>query len=165
MPLFFFLLLSERPPTTAQKSLLTAFAFRGYSYKGESANGSQMAKNGARKGNGNEANTETPTETAFFRLLTAFHGFTLLTTPPKAETPTTAKFDSFTAHGLKAPNGSQDRRTVRGSAAPTPRSDPRNQKFPRCAYVRPYVREICCICRRQGAKSDVAQSTALFFVP
>ena len=105
-----------------KKSLLTAFIFSGWNYTNGNENERQRAKNGATEGNGNEGNTERPTETAFLRLLTAFNRFTLTTTPPNEENTITAKINGFTAHGLQAPNGSRTNRTPQADQERQPKT-------------------------------------------
>ena len=87
------------------KTAFNGFFFSGVELYQRQRERATQGENRATEGNGNEENTERPTATAFLRLATVFHGFALLTTPPKSETPTGAKNHGLTAHGLKAADG------------------------------------------------------------
>ena len=67
------------------------FSFRGCNYTKESANERQSAKFQAREGNGNESESATRATTPKKRHTRRENDTPLLTTPPKAETPTGAK--------------------------------------------------------------------------
>lgn len=94
---------------TRNFALYALFSLWGYSHICESANGSHGAKIGARTARAATANTETPRTAQFLRPSRIFLGSVVLSAGWNGSKRLQAIFGGFTAHGLKARNGSRTR--------------------------------------------------------